>query len=114
MAAGTIGPSVFPLKVEILVSFPHNTELVFRIFDRKFAHLALEPAHLDTFLNGVTADEPPTYKHFNDATYPPLAQVTVKEEATSFDLGNVLFPEGDGKTYRAYLTVEGGTFAVPF
>lgn len=49
----------------------------------------LEPAHLDIFLNGVTADEPPTYQHFNSATYPPLAQVTIKEEATSFDLGNL-------------------------
>ena len=72
----------------------------------------LEPAHLDTFLNGVTTDEPPTYKHFNGATYPPLAQVTLKEEATSFDLGNVQFTDGDGKTYRAYLTVEGGRFEI--
>ena len=70
----------------------------------------LEPAHLDTFLNGVTADEPPTYQHFNGATYPPLAQVTIKEEATSFDLGNVQFTDGDGKTYRAYLTMEGSRF----
>ena len=74
----------------------------------------LEPAHLDTFLNGVTVDEPPTYQHFNGATYPPLAQVTIKEEATSFDLGNVQSVDGDGKTYRAYLTVEDGTFALPF
>ena len=74
----------------------------------------LEPAHLDIFLNGVTADEPPTYQHFNSATYPPLAQVTIKEEATSFDLGNVQSVDGDGKTYRAYLTVEDGTFALPF
>jgi hypothetical protein len=80
MAAGTIGSSVFPLKVEILVSFPHNTELVFRIFDRKFAHLALEPAHLDTFLNGVTADEPPTYKHFNDATILRLRKLLSKRK----------------------------------
>jgi hypothetical protein len=70
----------------------------------------LEPTHLDTFLNGVTADEPPTYKHINGATYPPLAQVTVKQEATSFDLGNVQFTEVDGKTYRAFLTVEGDRF----
>ena len=72
----------------------------------------LEPAHLDTFLNGVTADEPPTYQHFNSATYPPLAQVTIKEEATSFDLGNVQFSDTNGKTYRAYLTVEGGRFEI--
>ena len=35
-----------------------------------------------------------------------------KEEFTSVDLGNVQFTDGDGKTYRAYLTVEGGRLAV--
>lgn len=95
MAAGKIG----------LSSTPHRTEMCSHNFDREFASLALQPAHLDTFLNGVTEDEPPTYKHINGATYPPLAQVTVKENATSFDLGNVQFSDSDGKTYRAYLTV---------
>jgi hypothetical protein len=66
----------------------------------------LEPPHLDTFLDGVTTDEPPTYKTINGAVYPPLAQVTIKEDATRFDLGNVVFPEEGPATYRAYLTVE--------
>ena len=70
----------------------------------------LEPAHLDTFLIGVTTDEPPTYKNVNGAVYPPLAQVTIKEEATSFDLGNVQFPEEGGAIYRACLTVEDERF----
>lgn len=70
----------------------------------------LEPAHLDSYLNGVAADEPPTYKHINGAVYPPLAQVTIKDDATRFDLGNVQFPEEGGATFRAYLTVEDGRF----
>lgn len=70
----------------------------------------LEPAHLDTFLSDITADEPPTYKHVNGAVFPPLAQVTIKEEATRFDLGNVQFPEHGGEIHRTYLTVENGRF----
>jgi hypothetical protein len=70
----------------------------------------LEPAHLDTYLEGVTADEPPTYNKFNGTVYPALAQVTIKDDATRFDLGNVQFPEEGGVTYRAYLTVEDGRF----
>ncbi|KAF3053293.1 hypothetical protein E8E11_009823 [Didymella keratinophila] len=70
----------------------------------------LEPAHLDRYLDGITADEPPTYKHINGTVCPPLAQVTIKDDATRFDLGNVQFPEEGGVTYRAYLTVEDGRF----
>lgn len=70
----------------------------------------LEPGHLDTFLNGITRDEPPTYKSVNGAVYPPFAEVTIKQEATRFDLGNVQFSEGDGALYRAYLTVEDERF----
>lgn len=72
----------------------------------------LEPAHLDTFLDGITADEPPTYKTDNGMVCPPLAQIRIKEHATRFDLGNVLFPEEGGKTSRVYLTVEDGRFEV--
>ncbi|KAJ4989396.1 hypothetical protein SVAN01_05121 [Stagonosporopsis vannaccii] len=71
---------------------------------------SLEPAHLDTFLDGISTDEPPTYKGINGAVYPAFAQVTIKEEATRFDLGNVQFPEEGGATYRAYLTVEDERF----
>ena len=70
----------------------------------------LDPAHLDTFLDGLTTDEPPTYKDINGVVHPPLTQVSIKEEATQFDLGNVQFPEEGGQTYRAYLTVEDGRF----
>jgi len=70
----------------------------------------LEPPHLDTFLDGITTDEPPTYKSVNGAVYPSFEQVTIKEEATRFDLGNVQFPEEGGATFHAYLTVEDGRF----
>jgi hypothetical protein len=70
----------------------------------------LEPAHLDTFLDGISADEPPTYKNINGAIHPPFAQVIIKDGATRFDLGNVLFPEEGQMTYRAYLTVEDDRF----
>lgn len=80
----------------------------------------LEPAHLNNFLRGLTKDEPPTYKNINGTVYPQLTQVSLKEEATRFDLGNVNFPEEGGATYRAYLTVENDRFemrtedALPF
>ncbi|KAH6622291.1 hypothetical protein C7974DRAFT_425982 [Boeremia exigua] len=69
-----------------------------------------EPAHLDNFLSGITTDEPPTYKNVNGAVCPPLSQVTIKDEAARFDLGNVQFPEEGGATYRAFLTVEDERF----
>ena len=70
----------------------------------------LEPAHLDTFLDVVTADEPPTYKNVNGVVHPPLAQVTIKGDATRFDLGNVQFSEEGGGTFHAFLTVEDERF----
>lgn len=70
----------------------------------------LEPAHLDSFLVGVTTDEPPTYRKVNSTVRPPLTQITIKEDATRFDLGNVQFPEEGGVIYRAYLTVEDKRF----
>jgi hypothetical protein len=70
----------------------------------------LEPTHLDTFLGGVTADEPPTYKNVNGVVHPPFAQVTIKEDATRFDLGNVQFSEEGGGTFRVFLTMEDERF----
>lgn len=70
----------------------------------------LQPAHLDSYLAGVSADEPPTYRKINGTVYPLPAQVGIRDEAVRFDLGNVQFPEEDGAVYRAYLTVEDGRF----
>jgi hypothetical protein len=69
-----------------------------------------EPRHLDTFIEGIVDDEPPTYKRINGTVYPPLVFVALKGSAKRFDLGNVRFDNdrevGSG-IYRAYLTIEG-------
>ena len=70
----------------------------------------LEPAHLDSHLDGLTADEPPIYRRIKEKVSPPLTQVTLKKEAARFDLGNVQFPEEGGEIHRVYLTVEDGRF----
>jgi hypothetical protein len=71
------------------------------------------PRHLDTFIEGIADDEPPAYKLINGTVYPPLVLVTLKESTMRFDLGNVQFSSdsevGSG-VYRAYLTVEDGSF----
>lgn len=67
----------------------------------------IEPKHLDTFIEGITNDEPPTYRKVNGTVVPALALVTLKDTATRFDLGNVLLPEEDNAVYRAYLNVNG-------
>ena len=69
-----------------------------------------EPRHLDSFIGGLTDDEPPTYKRVNGVVHPPLAFVSLKETATCFDLGNVLFPDEGNAVHRVYLTVEHGRF----
>ncbi|KAF1850851.1 uncharacterized protein K460DRAFT_240045, partial [Cucurbitaria berberidis CBS 394.84] len=69
-----------------------------------------EPRHLDTFIEGITDDEPPTYRKINGKVVPTLTLVTIKDTATRFDLGNVFFPEEDNAVHRVYLTVEDGQF----
>jgi hypothetical protein len=68
----------------------------------------VEPHHLDSFIQGIIDHEPPTYKKISGTIQPPLTFVTLKAEATRFDLGNVLFPEENHTVYRAQLTVEDG------
>ncbi|KAF1934574.1 hypothetical protein EJ02DRAFT_439768 [Clathrospora elynae] len=66
----------------------------------------VEPRHLDTFIEGLTNDEPPTYRKINGVIQPPLNLVTFKDNATRFDLGNVLFPDENNAVHRVYLVVE--------
>ncbi|KAH9872581.1 hypothetical protein J1614_004974 [Plenodomus biglobosus] len=68
----------------------------------------LEPHHLDTFIEGLANPEPPHYKKTNSITKPDLVLVTLKESASRFDLGNVIFPEEDSIVLHAYLVLEGG------
>ena len=69
-----------------------------------------DPHHLDTFIEGITDDEPPTYRRINGVVFPPLALVSLKDTATRFDLGNVLFPEEGNAVRHVYLTVEHDRF----
>jgi hypothetical protein len=69
--------------------------------------------HLDSFIDGIADPEPPAYKRLNGVLRPPLVMVTLKDTATRFDLGNVHFENdvsGADGIYRAYLTVENGSF----
>jgi hypothetical protein len=69
--------------------------------------------HLDSFIEGIADDEPPTYKRINGTIHPALSMVTLKSTAIRFDLGNVHFDNDTSVrsgVYRAYLTVEDGCF----
>lgn len=50
--------------------------------------------HLEQFLDGVAANEPPQYELINGKVTPPFAEVSLNESATSFDLGNVKTDDG--------------------
>lgn len=68
----------------------------------------LDPHHLDTFIEGIADEEPPTYTKINGVVRPKLTFVTIKESGTRFDLGNVLLPEQGNAVHRVYLIVENG------
>lgn len=68
----------------------------------------IDPQHLNGFLEGVSKDEPPTYKKVDGVIQPELTLVTLKAEATHFDLGNVLLAEEKNAIYRVHLVVENG------
>ncbi|EUC42699.1 hypothetical protein COCMIDRAFT_102806 [Bipolaris oryzae ATCC 44560] len=68
----------------------------------------VDPQHLNGFLEGVSKNEPPTYTKVNGIIQPELTLVTLKAEATHFDLGNVLLPEEKNSVYRVHLLVENG------
>ncbi|EUC33877.1 hypothetical protein COCCADRAFT_94781 [Bipolaris zeicola 26-R-13] len=68
----------------------------------------IDPQHLNGFLEGVSEDEPPTYTKVNGVIQPKLTLVTLKAEATHFDLGNVLLPEEKNSIYRVHLVVNNG------
>lgn len=67
-----------------------------------------DPQHLDSFIEGLTNDEPPTYRRINGTIAPPLTLVTLRKGANRYDLGNVLLSAEDNVTQRAYLMIEDG------
>jgi hypothetical protein len=68
----------------------------------------VDPAHLNTFIEGITDDEPPTYTKINGVIKPDLTFVTVKEEATRFDLGNIILPDERNAIQHVYLVIDNG------
>lgn len=71
-----------------------------------------DPRHLDTYIEGITNDEPPTYGLLNGIVHPPLTLVTLKDTATRFDVGNVLFPEENNAVHCVHFEVEDGHIEV--
>jgi hypothetical protein len=69
--------------------------------------------HLESFISGISDNEPPNYKRINGTVQPPLVMVALKPSTSRYDLGNVHFDSnehGPPGIYRAYLTVEDGSF----
>ncbi|KAF2847328.1 hypothetical protein T440DRAFT_212839 [Plenodomus tracheiphilus IPT5] len=67
-----------------------------------------DPQHLDSFIEGLANPEPPHYKKINGITKPDLILVKLKDSASHFDLGNVIFPDEDKGILHAYLALEDG------
>jgi len=51
--------------------------------------------HLDTFLDGVEAIEPPKYRRVGAKIVPDLVMVKLKKSAETYNIGNVYFHEAD-------------------
>lgn len=71
-----------------------------------------DPHHLDSFIEGLANVEPPSYQRCKGVIKPRLSLVALKESASRFDLGNVLFPEEDKGVLHAYLVHEEGSVEI--
>lgn len=60
-----------------------------------------EDSHLDAFIAGICSPEPPQYRRTSSGIQPPYKEVTIKQNTTRFDLGNVEFE--DKSVRRVYL-----------
>lgn len=67
----------------------------------------LDPAHLDTYLDGLDDPEPPAYRLVNGQVQPPLTEITLKEGKDKLDLGNVRFRRNK-QIRRVHLIIENG------
>jgi hypothetical protein len=73
----------------------------------------IDNKHLESFISSLSENEPPNYKRINGTVQPPLVLAILKPTAIRYDLGNVHFDSnehGPPGIYRAYLTVEDGSF----
>lgn len=55
----------------------------------------LDPDHLDTFIDGVEAIEPPKYRRVGAKIVPDLVKVNLKKGAETYNIGNVYFEEAN-------------------
>ena len=89
-------------------TYAHLNRAQKRIFIIRDTLRILDPRHLDTFLSDVADPEPPNYRLVGTNIQPPLAEITVKDDAAEIDLGNVRFHEADDNTIirRVHLYIE--------
>jgi hypothetical protein len=55
----------------------------------------LDSDHLDTFIDGVEAIEPPKYRRVGAKIVPDLLKVNLKKGAETYNIGNVYFQEAN-------------------
>lgn len=67
----------------------------------------LDLDHLQSFLEGLSDPEPPNYRKVNGIVEPPLVKVTMKESATTYEVGNVEFT-ATGEIHSVGLGVKDG------
>ncbi|KAF2263892.1 hypothetical protein CC78DRAFT_617265 [Lojkania enalia] len=67
----------------------------------------LHTDHLNTFIEGVAAIEPPRYQYVKGVIQPPLTLVKLKDGANVFDLGNIYYPR-ESKIRHVRILVENG------
>lgn len=72
-----------------LESYGHMNRAQKRAFILRDQLKYTELHHLDVFLEGIGNPEPPAYKRTSSGIHPPYSEVTIKDSAKVFDLGNV-------------------------
>ena len=99
-----------PVDVSELPSIAHMNRPQKRALILRDQLKFLDTKHLDAFLVGVGDPEPPSYQMINGKLHPPFAEVTLREGATRYDLGNVQFTKDlrDDRVSRVHFMVEQG------
>jgi hypothetical protein len=82
------------IPVDLAPSVAHMNRPQKRAFILRDKLKWLDAKHLDSFLAGMSDPEPPNYRLMNGKLHPPFTEVTLKEDATRLNLGNVIFTRG--------------------
>lgn len=98
---------VQPLRMNVTID-PAQLEALAHLNKTQKRHFILreqlkyhDPQHLDLFIDGIANPEPPVYRHVSDGVTPPLQELSIKERAKTFHLGNVQFNDGSVRRIRA-------------